>query len=243
MRAETGNEERRHRCRRSLVPVSPNTRGFSLRYPLLDTFRKAEVSRPGSLDSHWHRPLHITSFLSELMLTRLSDAVNVSAVALRDARKSWLRAPKNVREADSLRRPSIHQPLSPQRGDAARPRRRAARSRKVDAWVDGAPIHDRHEVQGRSGGESSHSAPADGLAGADGLADGHGRPLSIVEVSVEGREVVAVRGSHHDRGVPVRDVRAAHRDHFSVGGGANRRVPRRRDVDAVVESAPTWSDT
>jgi hypothetical protein len=40
------------------------------------------VSSHGSLDSHWHRPLHITSFLSEMMLTRPAKAVNVARDSL-----------------------------------------------------------------------------------------------------------------------------------------------------------------
>src|SRR5881397_3212547 len=112
MRRETRVKKRRAAASLPppLLPGSPKTRGFSLRSPQLDAFRKAEVSRPGSLDSHWHRPLHITSFLSLLMLTRRSKAVNVSTVAFRKGRKSAISAPKSVREADSFRRPNNHEP-------------------------------------------------------------------------------------------------------------------------------------
>src|SRR5436190_23329794 len=62
------NEERRHLCRRSPLPGHQRPSEFSARSPQIDSLRKAEVSSHGSLDSHWHRPLHITSFLSEKML-------------------------------------------------------------------------------------------------------------------------------------------------------------------------------
>src|SRR5438128_670161 len=62
------NEERRHLCRRSPLPGHQRPNAFSARSPQLVSLRKAEVSSYGSLDSHWHRPLHITSFLSEMML-------------------------------------------------------------------------------------------------------------------------------------------------------------------------------
>src|SRR5439155_25533330 len=66
------------------LPGSPKTRGFSSRSPQLDAFRKAEVSLHGSLDSHWHRPLHITSFLSHSMLTRRDGLVNVNEGCMRE---------------------------------------------------------------------------------------------------------------------------------------------------------------
>src|SRR5207237_4751901 len=65
---EDVNQERRPFGRRSYMPGHQRPRVVSSRSPQMDAFRKAEVRAVGSLVSHWHRPLHITSFLSPSIL-------------------------------------------------------------------------------------------------------------------------------------------------------------------------------
>src|SRR5712692_975008 len=115
--------------------------------------------------------------------------------------------------------------------------------REVGPRVDGAAIHDRHEVQVRAGRPTGHADVRDDLARRDHLSNAHDRRTrAVVEVAVERREVVAVRDDHDRRGVAVREVGLADGHDLSRGRGADRRVHRRGDVGAVVEAAPARTE-
>src|SRR6266568_7586841 len=91
----------------------------------------------------------------------------------------------------------------------------AWRLREIAHWVDCAPVQDRHEVKVWTGRPPSHSDIRDDLACRDGLPHGHDRPMQVVEVTVERREIEAVRDDHDDRGVAVCEVRATDGHHLA----------------------------
>src|SRR6185436_4551514 len=182
----------------------------SSRSPQLVSLRKAEVSTPGSLVSHRHHPLHITSFLSLSMLTcpprgrqcevRRKNKLPANVPA-RQARPSRIHSGEGATTALSL---SEERRRTPTLRDGC--------SGEVGARVDCLSVHDRHEVAVRTGRPAGHADVADDRAGRDELPDPDRWPAAVVEVAVERREVVAVRDDHDDGGIAVRHVRATDGD-------------------------------